>query len=315
MAGYLLRRIPSAFLVLVLASIVIFGGLRLVPGNAADLLAGSDPTPEAIHQIEVELGLAEPLPLQYWSWLSGVLTGHLGRDYILGGQIAGTIERDGAATIELTVAALIATIVIGAFLGILGAVTRGPFLVAVNAVITVFFSVPGYVIGLALLLLFAEILDVLPAGGDVPLWKDPEIGIQYLLLPAITLSLNSAAVVARFLQTSLRASLEEDYVRTATAKGVSRLRIVLRHALPNALPTVITILGIHVGHLLGGAVLIESIFDWPGLGQYALRAIQARDYLVVQDLVLIGVAVFVVVQLLSDLCTAALDPRVALSRS
>jgi peptide/nickel transport system permease protein len=314
-AGYLLRRVPSALLVLVLASIAIFGGLRLVPGNAADLLAGPDPTPRTVHAVEVELGLTRPLPVQYLTWLSGVLTGHLGRDYILGGQIGGTIERDGAATIELTAAALIVTIVVGAVLGVFAGVARGPLLAAVNAVVTIFFSVPGYVIGLVLLLIFAEVFDVLPAGGDIPLWRNPEIGIQYLILPAVALALNSAAVVARFLQTSLRAALQEDYVRTAVAKGVSRPRIVLRHALPNALPTVITILGIHVGQLLGGAVLIESIFDWPGLGQYALRAIEARDYLVVQDLVLIGVAVFVCVQLLTDICTAALDPRIALDRS
>lgn len=315
MVAYLIRRVPSAVLVLFLASIAIFLGLRLVPGNPAILLAGQDPTPAAVHAIEVRLGLNRPLPLQYVSWLFGILTGNLGHDYILGGTIGATILRAGSATLELTVAALIVTVVLGALLGIAGAVARGPLLLLVNGVVTVFFSVPGYVIGLVLLLIFAEVFEILPAGGNVPIWQNPEIGIQYLLLPAVALSLNSSAVLARFLQTALRASLEEDFVRTAVAKGVRRARIVLRHALPTALPSVVTILGIHVGQLLGGAVLIESIFDWPGLGQYALRAISARDYLVVQDLVLIGVAIFVVVQLLSDICTAALDPRIALESS
>lgn len=312
MTGYVIRRVPSAVLVLVLASIAIFLGLRLVPGDPADILAGEDPTPASIHAIEAQLGLTQPLPVQYWRWITGILTGRLGHDYILGGPIGGTIARDGAATLELTVAALVVTIVLGAVLGIAGALARGGGLWAVNGVVTLFFSVPGYVFALLLVLVFALLLNLLPAGGNVPLWKDPEIGIQYLILPALALSLNSAAVIARFLQTSLRAALEEDYVRTAVAKGVPRAWIVLRHALPNALPAVITILGVHVGQLLGGAVLIEQIFDWPGLGQYALRAIQARDYLVVQDLVLIGVTIFVAVQLLTDICTAALDPRAKL---
>ncbi|MFD8976291.1 ABC transporter permease, partial [Streptomyces sp. NPDC059593] len=157
---------------------------------------------------------------------------------------------------------------------------------------------------------FAVLLGVLPPGGRVPLLTAPDLGVQYLLLPALCLALPSAAVLGRYLEDSIGRALAEDYVRTATAAGIAPRRLLWRHALPNALPPVVTLLGMQTGHLLGGAVLVEAIFAWPGLGQLAEQALVRRDYPVVQDLLLLLVTVFVLVQLLTDLVHAWLDPRI-----
>ncbi|GAA2998731.1 hypothetical protein GCM10020229_08920 [Kitasatospora albolonga] len=189
-------------------------------------------------------------------------------------------------------------------------VRRGPVAAAVRAFTTTVLAVPPFVTGVLLVLVFAVTLRLLPAGGHESILDQPDIGLQYLLLPALCLALPSAAILARYLKDGLERALAEDYVRTATALGVSRRRIVWRHALPNALPPAVTVLGLQVGQLLGGAVLVEAIFAWPGLGQLAEQGVLRRDYPVVQDLLLLLVAVYVAVQLLTDLVYTWLDPRI-----
>ncbi|MFF6788190.1 ABC transporter permease [Streptomyces filamentosus] len=311
MRAYLLRRVPSALLVLLAASVLAFALLRLVPGDPAAVLAGPDAGPEVEAAIRDRLGLDDPLPAQYLHWIGGLLTGDLGPSYVIGGETADLIADGLGATTELTLGALLFAAVIGGTLGILGATARRPWLRgAVRAVTTAALAVPPFVSGVLLVLLFAVVLGVLPPGGHVSLLTAPDLGAQYLLLPALCLSLPSAAVLGRYLEDSLRRALDEDHVRTATAAGIAPGRILWRHALPHALPPVVTLLGIQTGHLLGGAVLVEAIFAWPGLGQLAEQALVRRDYPVVQDLLLLLVAVFVLVQLLTDLVHARLDPRI-----
>ncbi|ALO06325.1 ABC transporter, permease protein [Streptomyces venezuelae] len=311
MRGHLLRRLPSALLVLLVASFVAFALLRLVPGDPAAVLAGPDASPETEAAIRARLGLDAPLLSQYVQWLGDLVTGDLGPSYAIGGQTADLIGDAIGATVELTFGALLFVVVLGAAFGIVGATSGNRWLRGTVRILTTgALAVPPFVTGVLLVLLFSVLLGVLPPGGRVPLLTAPDLGVQYLLLPALCLALPSAAVLGRYLKDGIERALGEDYVRTATAAGIVPRRLLWRHALPNALPPVVTLLGMQTGNLLGGAVLVEAIFAWPGLGQLAEQALVRRDYPVVQDLLLLLVTVFVLVQLLTDLVHAWLDPRI-----
>ncbi|WP_435971838.1 ABC transporter permease [Streptomyces sp. Qhu_M48] len=311
MRGYLLRRLPSALLVLLVASFLVFALLRLVPGDPAAVLAGPDASPETEAAIRARLGLDAPLLTQYVQWLGDLVTGDLGPSYAIGGQTADLIGDGLGATVELTLGALFLVVVLGAAFGILGATSRNRWILGTVRILTTgALAVPPFVTGVLLVLLFSVLLGVLPPGGRVPLLTAPDLGVQYLLLPALCLALPSAAVLGRYLKDGIERALGEDYVRTATAAGIAPRRLLWRHALPNALPPVVTLLGMQTGNLLGGAVLVEAIFAWPGLGQLAEQALVRRDYPVVQDLLLLLVTVFVLVQLFTDLVHAWLDPRI-----
>ncbi|NPC42665.1 ABC transporter permease [Nocardioides sp. zg-1230] len=313
MGRYVLRKVPSTLLVLVLASFLVFSLIRLVPGDPVAALAGPDATPEARAAIRADLGLDRPLLSQYVVWLGHVLTLDLGRSYRLGGQV-GDLLADGAAnTLVLTFTALALAALLALATSTLTVVLDRPWLNAVmSAVNTVAVAVPTFVTGLVLVLVFAVLLPLLPAGGTPPdgYLARPDITLQYLLLPAVCLALPAAAALTRFLTESLRTQMRQPYVMTARALGIPRRRIVLTQALRNALPSSLTVLGIQFGTLLGGAVLVEAIFAWPGLGRLVEQGISARDYPVVQVLLLLSVAVFVLTQLLTDVLQAALDPRI-----
>lgn len=315
MLNYSLRRIPSALLVLAAGSVVIFTLLRLVPGDPALILAGPDSSPEALAAIRDELGLTGSPITQYFAWIGDIVTFDLGRSLILGGDIATLLFDALGNTLILAVTALLLAVVI-AFAAATGSViARRKWLDSlVTAFGTVAVAIPNFVTGTILVVLFGVVSMVLPAGG-IPrhgLFDDPEISVQYLILPAVCLALPIAAALTRFLTEALRSQLAEPYVTTAQALGIPRHRIVFTQVLPNALPATVTVLGIQIGHLLGGAVLVEAIFAWPGLGHLIERAISSRDYPVVQVMLLFSVALFVVVQLLTDLVDAALDPRIRL---
>jgi peptide/nickel transport system permease protein len=311
MRAYLFRRLPSALAVLVLASFAVFLIIRLVPGDPAASLAGTDPSPAAVAAIRHELGLDRPLPAQYGRWIGQLLTGRLGASYTIGGQVGPLIGGGIAATAQLTAAALLLAVLLGSVAGIAGAVSRRRWVQAgLHALTTGALAVPPFVTGVVLVFALAVAVRLLPSGGYQSLFSAPDLAVQYLAMPALCLALPSAAVLARYLRDGLERALREDHVRTATALGVPRRRIVWRHALPGALPPAITVLGLQVGQLLGGAVLVEVVFAWPGLGQLAQQAVQHRDYPVVQDLLLLLVTVFVAVQLLTDAAYAWLDPRI-----
>lgn len=313
MTGYLLRRLPSAFGVLLLASFVIFLILRAVPGDPAVTLAGTDPSPDTVAAIRHDLGLDRPLLAQYGSWLADVVRGDLGNSYIIGGSVSDLLGQRLGNTIELTAGSLVFAITLGLLLGVAGVTVRNRFgqtlLSAVNSISLI---IPPYVSGFLLVFVFAIAWPVLPAGGHVSVLTDPQIGFQYLLMPALVLALPSSAIIARYVKDGMQQALGEDYTRTAKSLGISHRRILWRHALPNSLPPVLTVLGMQIGVLLGGAVIIEAVFAWPGLGTLAEQAVTRRDYPVIQAVLLFLVAVFVVVQLLTDLAYALIDPRVRL---
>lgn len=313
MLGYFLRRAPSAILVLFLASIMIFLVIRVIPGDPAASLAGSEATPEQVAVIRHDLGLDQPIHAQYLSWLGGIVTGDMGTSYAIGGSIGSLVATGFGNTLLLAVTALILASVMAVVVGPIWAASRRRSVDAVlTGVNTVFVALPTFVTGVLLLLLFAVVWQVLPAGG-LPrdgLTNDLGSTAQHLLLPALCLAIPVSAVLTRFVAETLRTELRQPYITTATALGIPSRRRLLRYALRNAFPTFLTVLGIQVGTLLGGAVLVEVVFSWPGTGKLIEQAIYQRDYPLVQVLLLLAVAVFVVVQLVTDLLHAYLDPRV-----
>lgn len=311
MLSYALRRAPGSILTLVIASVCIFAVIHMLPGNPAVVLAGSDPSHETIAAITKQLGLDQSLPIQYFKWIGGFFDGSLGNSYILGTSIT-TLVSDGIGpTLELTIGAMTMAILLGGATGLLAVNSRSRIVhTVVNALTTVSITVPTYISGLVLILVLAVQSSVFPPGGYVSLTASPTSFLRFILLPAVTLALPLSGVISRYLQTSMRRVLEQDYIDVARSRGVSRKSLTYRHALPNALPPLLTIVGIQVGQLFAGAVIVEAIFAWPGLGHLLVTSLLSRDYLVVQDLLLMAVAVFIVIQLLTELLHAVLDPRV-----
>lgn len=313
MLVYVLRKLPGALATLLLASIAIFLLIHLLPGSPAVLIAGPDATPEVVKQIERDLGLDKPLPVSYLYWVSGLLRGELGQSYISRAPISSLIRSRVFNSLELMLVAIVFAAVIGFTLGGLAALTKSNRLQLALAGINAFMiSIPPFVTGLVLILILSVTFRMLPTGGQAQDTGNVWEMFKHVLMPAMTLAIPTAAVIARFLQTSLRHTLREDYIRTAIAKGLSPKRVVLRHAMPAALAPVVTIVGIQMGQLLGGAVIVESVFAWPGLARLLIDAVLSHDYLVVQDVLLLSVIVFMIMQITTDIAHAALDPRMSL---
>jgi peptide/nickel transport system permease protein len=315
MTRYLLRRVPSALLVLFLASIVVFLVIRMVPGDPVATLAGNDATPATRAAIRHSLGLDKSLWAQYWSWSGHMLTFRFGRSYIIGSDISSLLSAGFKNTAVLAGAALLIAVVLALVASIGNVLVDKAWLDHVlNGLNTLAVALPTFVTGTLLVLFLGVLWKVLPAGGTPPdgFASRPDLAVQYLVMPAICLGLPVGAALTRFLTEALRTQLDQPYVMTARALGIPRRRIVLTQALRNALPTTVAVVGVQIGALLGGAVLVEAIFSWPGLGQLIEQAISSRDYPLVQVLLLLSVFVFVVTQLFTDVVNAWLDPRIRL---
>lgn len=316
MTRYLLRRIPTALVVLFIASVLIFAILRLIPGGPESALAGPDATPEQLQAIRHDLGLDKGFLAQYAAWIGGVVTLDFGQSYQVGGSISDLIGYGLVNTLVLTLSALVVAIIVALVLSLTVTIGRSPKLNAlVTGVNAAAIALPTFVVGTVLIFVFGVHLRLLPAGGTPPhgFTDSLQISAQYALLPAITLGLPAGAMLARFLTEALQTELRQPYVTTARSLGISHTEIVLRHALRNALPPTLTAFGLIVGSLLGGAILVEAIFGWPGLGLLTEQGIFTRDYPLVQVLILLSVTVFVVVQLAADVVHAWLDPRIRLA--
>lgn len=315
MLKYAVRRVPTAVVTLFIASVVVFMIIHLIPGDPAVVLAGSDASQEQVASIERDLGLDQPLPLQYWDWLSGVVTGDLGTSYVYNSGVSELILQRLSPTLELAVAAMLLTILMGFALGIWEAMSRRRVSrSAVSAIISVGLATPPFVSGILLVLILSVQFRVLPPGGHVSVFQDTLLGLRALVMPAFALALPFSMIVARILGSSVRQAQEEEYVQTAIAKGLASRQITFRHMLPNAIPPTVVILGIVLGHILGGAVIIETIFSRPGLGLLLAESVRNQDYVVVQALLLITIAIPIVIQVLTDMIQAALDPRIRLEK-
>jgi peptide/nickel transport system permease protein len=305
------RRLPSAVVVLLLSTIPIFGILRLAPGDPAATVAGADAGPAAIAAARHEMGLDRPLVSQYLSWLGDALHGDFSTSFVNKADVATLVLRGLGNTGTLALCALLLAVALAFPLGMATALTRsGRLRTLLSGVNVLMLSIPPYVTGVLLVLVFSVGLRLLPPGGYVSVFDDPVAGVQFLLLPSVCLALPAAAVLARFLTASLQRVFHEEYYFAARMRGLSARRLVLRHGLPNAVGPMVTVLGIQIGHLLGGAVIVEAVFAWPGLGQAMVSAAGARDYPVMQALLLLAVTVFIVLQLVSDVVYAVIDPRV-----
>jgi peptide/nickel transport system permease protein len=311
---YLCRRVLQFLPVLVVASVSVWLMIYLIPGDPALSLLGPDATPDQLRRTRIQMGLDRPLPVQYALWLGRAAHGDLGVSYLNGLPVTTILAQRIPVTFQLTVGALAVALLIAGPLGIASAVRPRSFLARVmtgyNALAM---AVPTFWLGILLVLFFGLYLRWLPTSGFVPLWEDPGRALRFMLLPAFTLGAYVSAVLARFVRAALLETLFQDYVRTARAKGLAEGQVVGRHALRNALIPVATVVGLQFGAFLGGAVITEAIFDYPGLGRMLLQAILQRDYTVVQGAILFVVAVFAVVNLLTDLVYALLDPRIRYS--
>jgi peptide/nickel transport system permease protein len=315
MTAFILRRLVQAVPTVLLTSGLIFLILHLVPGDPAAVLAGSDAPPEVVEALRKEMGLDRSLPVQYVLWLGRVLQGDLGVSYVSKFPVWTLIRRRLPATLELTVAGLAVGMVLGMPAGILAAVRRGRLVdLLVTSGNALFLSVPNFWIGITFILVFALALDWLPPSGRVPLVESPLAAVKFLILPALTLGLHIAAIFARFSRTALLEVLNEPFIRTARAKGLREWVVIVRHAFSNALLPVLTVLGLQAGYLLGGAVVVESVFAWPGLGRLIVESIGNRDYTAVQGVLLVFVGMFVLVNLLTDLAYGWADPRIRVGR-
>ena len=323
MVAYTLRRVALLVPLLFGIVVVVFGLLQLIPGDPAVVLLGQDATPDAVAELRTTLGLDRPLPVQLGRYILNLTRGDLGESIFRSESVVAAITSRMAATIEVAVAALLFAILLGAVLGVLSAIKQGS---AIDTASMVFaqlgVSMPVFWLGILLMLWFAVSLNWLPAvGRGEPLLyaavtaltgnPGPLIdSLRHIALPALVLGLNSAAVLSRVIRASMLETLNKAYVRTAKAKGLHPWRVVVLHALRNALLPVVNIIGLRFGALLGGAVLTESIFGWPGLGQLTVTAISQRDFPLVQGVILIFALSFALVNLGVDLLNAALDPRV-----
>jgi peptide/nickel transport system permease protein len=311
MAGYVLLRLLQLLPVLLLASIAVWLMIYLIPGDPAIALLGSDATAEQLARARVLMGLDRPLPVQYALWLGRVIQGDLGVSYLNGLPVSTMLAQRIPVTLQLTTASLLVALAIAAPLGIVSAVRPRSWLArGATGYNALAMAVPTFWLGILLVLCFGVWLRWLPASGFVPVWEDPGRAVRFLVLPAFTLGAYVSAVLARFTRAALLETLFQDYVRTARAKGLAERAVVGTHALRNALIPVVTVVGLQFGAFMGGAVITEAIFDYPGLGRMLLQAILTRDYTVVQGTILFVVVAFVVINLLTDLAYALLDPRI-----
>jgi len=311
MTQYIIRRVLIMFPVALLVTVFLFVLIRRTPGDPVLVRLGEEATPENRAALRAELGLDQPIYVQYAKWLSRVVRGDFGRSIRNNQPVAEAIKERLPATLELGMAAFVYSVALAIPLGALAALyRRGPTGVLASTFAFVGISLPNFFLGLLLILLFSLTLGWLPPGQYVPFVEDPVENLKRLILPALTLGTAGAAINMRLIRSSLLDTILQDYIRTARAKGLPERVVFLRHALRNALIPVVTLVGLQVGALWEGAFVTETIFAWPGVGRLAINSIGGRDYPVVQAVVLLAAFSFMISGLLVDIAYTYLDPRI-----
>jgi peptide/nickel transport system permease protein len=316
MVNFLVRRLLFMIPVALLVSFVTFMIIHLIPGDPARVLLGESATPQTVAALRHQLGLDKPLLTQYVLWLGQALHGNLGQSIQLQQPVTQAILQRLPVTAELGIISLVVSVALAIPLGVLAAGTRNtPIDWLINVLSLIGTSIPNFVLGLLLILFLAVVIRPFPPGGYVPFTQDPLANLRDLVLPVITLAAGAVAGNLRQVRASMIEVLSQDYIRTARAKGLRRGRVYFVHALRNALLPLLTIVGLQAGAILGGAVIIESIFLWPGVGLLAIQSILSKDYPVVQGVVLLSALSYMLVNLLVDVGYGALDPRISLGQS
>ena len=305
MIAYLTRRLFQSVLILLGVSLITFALLYLLPADPVRQIAGRSATPETVENIRRQLGLDQPFFFQYWRYLTNLVTGDLGRSYIQRSEVSDLIVSRLPASLLLMAGAIVCELAIGLTLGLVAAVKRGSGLdqaLMVGSFVGV--SAPQFVVGLLLLYVFAVQLGWFPISG-YGTWR-------HLVLPSMTLGILGAGWYSRMMRSSMIDVLRQDYIRTARAKGLARGTILFRHALPNAILPVIAMVGIDIGIFMGGIVVVESVFGWPGIGQLAWQAIQRVDIPIIMGVTLVSACAIVIGNLLADIVAPFIDPRIKL---
>lgn len=316
MLAFIFRRMAAAVAMLLVIATIIFSLLIIVPGDPAELLlstGGGSATPEAIANLHATMGLDQPVMTQYVDFIADTVQLNFGTSIIDKSSIAAVIALRLPRTIEIIVVGTILALLIAIPAGTAaGLRAGGKFDIAASAVNALLTSVPGFVLGTLFIYFLAQLLGWLPAGGYVPLASDPLQHLQMLILPALTVGLHLATIVFRMTRASVLEMRGHDWVRTAVAKGLRRKQVVRRHILYNALGPIITVVGLQLGILLGSTVLVEFIYNWPGLSGLLVSAVEQRDYPTVRAVILIVAAIFIGINLVIDILTSLIDPRVRL---
>ena len=312
MARYVLRRLGVSALMLALTSILIFVTLRVIPGNPVITRYGATRgvDPKALEALMHQLGLDKSIPEQYIDWVGGVLRGDFGVSYFSQFSVTTLIGQRLWPTLELAAVALVLALLVAVPAGIIAGMRPNSLIDrGLSGFVTMGMALPPFVLGIVLVAIFAVRLNLLPAQGFVDFAEDPRKNLTLVLLPATTLAIVCAAPILRFLRASILETLQSPYIRTAEGKGLLWRQVVLRHALPNALVPTVTVIGLIVGNMLGGVVVIEYVFGWQGLGALAVDAVLKRDYAVLQSVVLLVAAIFIITNLVVDLLYGVIDPR------
>jgi len=308
---FLVRRAFISAVTLVLISLIVFTGVRMIPGDPARVMAGTDADAAGLEEVREKYGLHDPIPVQYVRWIGLALRGDLGESIRTRQSVAWTVAIKLPITVELACLALLIALALAIPAGVIAAVRRNTaWDILASAASLCGVSIPNFWLGIMLILLVSVRLGWLPASGFVPLFEDPVANVKRMLMPALVLGTALAAVLMRQTRNAMIEVLSADYIRTARSKGLAGFAVVVRHALRNALIPVVTILGLQMGALMGGAVVTESIFVLPGFGRLIVEAVFTRDYPVVQGVVLITASSYVLINLLVDISYTVLNPRI-----
>jgi peptide/nickel transport system permease protein len=308
---FLVQRAAVSVVTLFVISLIVFTGVRMIPGDPARVMGGTESDEAGLAEIRAKYGLDDPIVIQYLRWVRLAVSGDLGESIRTRESVVRTVARKIPITIELAFLSLLVAVGIAIPVGVLSAVRRNSawdFLA--NGISLCGLSVPSFWLGIMLILLFSVRLGVLPASGFVSLWEDPVANLKRMIMPAFVLGTALTAVLMRQTRNSMIEILSADYIRTARAKGLAGRAVVFRHAIRNGLIPVVTILGLQMGALMGGAVVTEQIFVVPGFGRLIVEAVFTRDYPLVQGVVLITAASYVLINLLVDVSYTVLDPRI-----
>ena len=311
MIRYIIKRILYIIPTLLLVSFVVFFLLHLIPGDVALVMLGDEATPENIAALRNALGLDRPLPVQFAIWIGKILKGDLGVSIMDNRPVIVSALERLPVTLSLTTLAMIFSLLISIPSGVLAAKyqnTRKDYLFMIATILGV--SIPGFWLGLMALLIFSVTLGWFPSTGYVAIWENPVQGLRYLFLPSITLGMFMAAVVARMTRSSMLEVLRLEYITHARAKGLNEFKVIAKHALKNAFAPTLTTIGIQYGMLLGGSVVMETVFSLPGLGKYLVLSIYARDYPVVQGYILIIAFAYMLINLIVDISYVYFNPRI-----
>jgi peptide/nickel transport system permease protein len=313
---FLIQRAAISVVTLCVISLVVFTGVRMIPGDPARVMAGTDADAAGIEEIRAKYGLNDPIPVQYLRWAALALQGDLGRSIRTRDPVLKTVAQKLPITLELACFSLLIAVGIAIPAGVLAAVRRNTVWdILASGASLCGVSIPNFWLGIVLILFFSVRLGWLPASGFVPFWENPVANLQRMLMPSFVLGTALAAVLMRQTRNSMIEVLSADYIRTAYGKGLAGRVVVFRHAVRNSLIPVVTILGLQIGALMSGAVVTEQIFVVPGFGRLIVEAVFTRDYPLVQGVVLITASSYVLINLLVDVSYSILDPRIRIGGS